>query len=129
MPVIIGMGTTFKKTVGSAIAQLTSIAGLEISADTIESTTLDSVAGYRTFSQGLKDAGEVSISGFFDFTAHSAINTDLEAGTSANYSITFVGGKKWTFDAIVTGFSTGAEMEDLISFEATFKVSGKPILV
>ena len=126
MAVINGMGTALKKGI-TAIAQLTSIAGLEISADTIESTTLDAVGGYRTFVGGLKDGGEVSVSGFFDAT-HSTILTDLDAGTAASYSIEFVGGSKWTFSAVVTGFSTGAEMEDLVSFEATFKVSGKPTL-
>jgi predicted secreted protein len=127
MPTV-AMGTTIKKSAGSAIASLTSIAGLELSADTIETTALDSVGGYRTFVQGLKDAGEVSISGFFDFAAHNAILTDFNAGTSASYIITFPGGKTWTFDGIVTGFSTGAELEDLVSFESTFKVSGKPVL-
>ena len=127
MPTV-AMGTSIKKAAGTAIASLTSIAGLELSADTIETTTLDSVGGYRTFVQGLKDAGEVSISGFFDYAAHNAILADFNTGTSASYVITFPGGKNWTFDAVVTGFSTGAELEDLVSFESTLKVSGKPVL-
>ena len=66
-----GMGTKFnigaegsKKTV----AELTEIGGMELSADTIEVTTLDSTDGYREFMQGLKDAGEVSLSGYFNPT-------------------------------------------------------------
>jgi predicted secreted protein len=127
MPTV-AMGTTIKKAAGTAIASLTSIAGLELSADTIEVTTLDAVGGYRQFVQGLKDAGEISISGYFDFASHNPILTDFNAGTSASYVITFPGGKTWTFDAVVTGFSTGAELEDLVSFESTLKVSGKPVL-
>lgn len=129
---VVAMGTMLKKGT-NAIAELTSIAGLELSADSIEVTTMDSPNSYRQFVGGLRDAGEVSISGSFNATAHSPLLTDFEAGTSASYTIEFpdrltTSGTKWTFTAIVTGYSTGAELEDLVSFEATLKVSGKPTL-
>ena len=126
------LGTKLKK--GEiAIAELTSIGGLELSSDTIETTTLDSADGYRTFIGGLKDAGEVGISGFFNPTAgkgQDTLLTDFEAGTSNAYTIDFPAALKasWGFNAIVTGFTTGAELEDGISFEATLKVTGKPTL-
>lgn len=123
------LGTKLKKGT-TAIAELTSIDGLDLSADTIETTTLDSADGYRTFTQGLKDAGEVSISGYFDPTAHESLLTDFEDGGENAYTITFPPGigYEWGFNGIVTGFTTGAELEDNISFEATLKVSGKPTL-
>jgi predicted secreted protein len=121
------MGTKLKKGT-TAIGELTSIGGLDLSADTIETTTLDVVDGYRTFAGGLKDAGEVSISGYFDPAQHEGLLTDFEAGTATAYTIEFPFGATWTFSAIVTGYSTGAEMEDNVSFEATLKVSGKPTL-
>jgi predicted secreted protein len=127
MAAIVAMGTVLKKGT-QAVANLTSIAGLEISRDTIEVTTLDSPNGYRQFVGGLLDAGELSISGYFDYAAHSPLLDDLEAGTATTYTIEFPGGAKWTFTCVVTSFSTGAEMEDLVSFEASFKVSGKPTL-
>ena len=37
-------------------------------------------------------------------------------------------GAKWNFNAGVTAFSTSFELEDGVSFEATFLVSGKPTL-
>lgn len=124
----VSMGTTIKKTAGTAIAGLTSIGGLELSADTIDSTTLDTTGGYRTFVASFKDAGEVSLSGYFDYTSHNAILTDFEAGTTAEYTITFPSTATWVFDGVVVGFTTGVELEDLISFEATLKVSGEPTL-
>lgn len=126
------IGTALK--IGTtAVAGLTSIGGLELSADTIDVTTLDVTDGYRTFIQGLKDAGEVSISGFFDAgdtTGQQALLTALDAGTETAMTIVFPTtiGYTWTFNAIVTGFSTGAELEDAVTFEATLKVSGKPTL-
>lgn len=123
------MGTKLKKGT-TAIAELTSIGGLDLSADTIETTTLDSVDGYRTFIQGLKDGGEVSISGYFEPTQHQTLLTDFNSGDVSTYTIEFPTslGAKWEFSAIVTGYNTGAELEDAVSFEATLKVSGKPTL-
>jgi predicted secreted protein len=129
---IVAMGTTLKKgTV--AIATLTSIDGVSVSADTIETTALDNEGGYRTFVTSLKDAGEVSLSGHFDFDTHSPLLDDFEARTVDTYTIEFpdtgtTTGTTWTFAAVVTGFGTSVELEDLISFEATLKVSGVPTL-
>ena len=69
---IVGIGTTLKK--GDVIvANLTSIDGVGFSADTIESTNLSTDGGYRTFVNGLKDAGEVSLSGHFGYDDHSPL--------------------------------------------------------
>lgn len=131
MPVV-GMGTTLKK--GDVIvANLTSIDGVSVSADTIESTNLSTEGGYRTFVNGLKDAGEVSLSGHFDYDAHNYLLDDFEEGTNDTYTIEFpdrgtTTGTTWTFSAVVTAFGTSVEMEDLISFESTLKVSGRPTL-
>jgi predicted secreted protein len=121
------MGTKLKKGT-TAVANLTSIGGLDLSADTIETTTLDSPDGFRTYTGGLKDGGDVSLSGYFDPTSHEGLYTDFGAGTQSTYTIEFPMGAKWTFEGIVTGYNTGAEMEDNVSFEATIKVSGKPTL-
>jgi predicted secreted protein len=132
---ISSQGTTIKKTSGTAIAYLTKIDGLSIKANTIDTTALDTTGGYKTFINGFKEVDDVSISGFFDYSTHSAILTDLQAGTKTNYTIQFppaVGGTtgaSWTFDAVVTGFKTGAGVDQTISFDATLKVSGAPNLV
>lgn len=126
------MGTALK--IGAnAIAELTSIGGLELSADTIETTALDTADGYRTYIQGLRDGGEVSISGFFkgsDTNGQQALLTNLNDGSVDTYSIVFPTaiGYTWSFSGIVTGFSTGAELEDAVTFDATLKVTGKPTL-
>ncbi|WP_253701341.1 phage tail tube protein [Bacillus sp. FJAT-29814] len=115
----------------NSVADLTSIGGLEPSADTIETTTLDSVNGWRTFAQGLKDGGEVSLSGFLnagDTNGQVALYNAFNAGTLMPFTILFPFGASWTFNGIVTGVSTGAELEDNVSFESTIKVSGQPTL-
>jgi predicted secreted protein len=129
---VLGMGT--KLLIGAnSIVDLTEISGLEISADTVETTTLESTGGYRTFIQGLKDAGEVSISGYFnpaDTNGQKKVYDLLGTGAETSFSIVFPAslGASWSFSGIVTGFTTSAAMEDLIPFEGTIKLSGVPSL-
>lgn len=125
------MGTKLKIGANS-IAELTEIGGLDISADTIDVTSLDS-NGWRSFIQGVKDAGEVSISGFFnpsDTNGQNTLYTYLTAGTIGTFTILFPSPLvcQWDFSAVVTKFTTSAAMEDAITFEATLKVSGVPSL-
>ena len=85
---IVGMGTTLKKGECS-IANLTRIDGVSVSSDTIETTNLSTEGGYRTFVTSLKDAGEVSISGHFDFDDHNPLLADFEDGSVDTYTIEF----------------------------------------
>lgn len=115
----------------NSVAELTSIGGLELSADTIETTTLDNADGYRTFIQGLKDGGEASVGGYFnpgDTNGQVALYNAFNSGALLPYTILFPFGAAWTFNGIVTAVSTSAELEDGVPFEATIKVSGKPTL-
>lgn len=119
-------GTTLKigaNTVGS----LTSISGVELSADTIDVSTLDSVDGYREYVAGFVDGGEVSAEGFLSNagTSESTI-IGLVGGAEQECEITFPNGAEWAFDGIVTGFSTSAGNDDPVSFSITIKVTGKP---
>lgn len=127
------LGTRFM--IGAnAVAGLTSIAGIAESADTLDTTTLDSSGGYRTFTGGFKDGGEVSISGYFepgDTQGQMAMRAAFKSGAVTQFQILFPAdlGASWAFDGVVTAFSTNADLEELIAFEATVKVSGEPSLV
>lgn len=126
------VGTVFK--VGTkAVGSLSSIGGLSLSADTIDTTALDTEGGYRTFVAGFKDGGEVSISGFFDYglTSNQAeLYTLFQSGEAEEFQIVFPTGigATWSFSGVVTAFETGVETEDAVSFDSTIKVSGKPTL-
>lgn len=115
------------------IAELTEISGVDMSADTIDVTTLDSPDGFREYIGGLKDGGEISISGFFypgDTNGQMAMYNDFVAGTVNTYTIEFPAelNAKWEFSGIVTAYTTSAALEDPVTFEATIKVTGKPVL-
>lgn len=124
-----GLGTTIAKG-ATTIGSLTKIGNVEIKVDNIDTTTLDVADYYRTFIAGLIDAGEVAIEGYLNLadSGQMLMKTALDARTSAAYTITgsavlFT----WTFNAIITGFSSGeANLDDLIPFSATLKITGKP---
>lgn len=122
------LGTTFS--LGSnIIGGLNSIGGLELSADTIDTTSLDSDGGYREFIGGFKDGGEVALEGGLDTEADAnqkSVYDAFESGEVQDCTIAFPNGAKWVFKGVVTGFSTSADLEDLIGFSASVKVSGKP---
>lgn len=129
------LGTTLGigKTTPIIVGGLTSIGGLELSADTIDTTTLNSDGGYREFIGGFKDAGEISLEGYFDATAgvgQKELYDRFESGVTEDFTITFpvTMKTKWEFKGVVTGFSTSADLEDAVPFSATIKVSGKPTL-
>ena len=115
------------------IGGLTSIGGLELSSDTIDVTTLDSSGGYREFINGFKDAGEITVEGFFlgaKDAGQQALYTLFESGASEEFEIVFPAeaGASWEFTGIVTGYSTSADLEDPLAFSSTVKVSGAPTL-
>jgi hypothetical protein len=126
------LGTTLTKG-GTNIGSLTNISTPEKSADTIETTTLDITDGYKTFMQGIKDGGEISVKGFFDTSdaGQMSIDAAFESGTLDTYIIAFPAtiGATFTFSGVITKFNPGeATVGDPMSFELTIKVSGKPTL-
>lgn len=115
------------------VGGLTSINGIEISAEAIDVTDLANQDGYREKLPGFKDGGEVGASGFMDGgnDGQDECYSLLESGDVVDCSIVFPTkiGKTWKFKAGVTKFSTGAEVENAVTFEISLAVSGKPTLV
>lgn len=125
------LGTTLKVN-NKAVGGLTTISGIEISADTVDLTSLDNASGYREKEPGFKDAGEVTVSGFLDGSddGQDEMYTLLDSGATTSCAIVFPTkiGKTWSFTGGVSRFVTGAELEGGVTFEATLLVSGKPTL-
>jgi len=123
------MGTVLKRE-GLAVAELSSIGGVKLKADTIDVTTHDSPTGQKEFILGLKDPGEVPIEGNFypgDSNGQMKILEDYNLGTLSDYTIDFPAamGAQWAFSAVVSGFETmDAKPGDKVGFRATLKISG-----
>ena len=123
----IGTGVS-AKTVGG----LTSINGIEISAETIDVTDLANATGYREKLPGFKEVGDVTVSGFLDGAdeGQAEMYSLLNSQNDSSFEIVFPAkiGKKWSFDGYVAGFTTSADVGDAITFEATIIVTGQAVL-
>lgn len=113
----------------TSIGNVTSVSGPEIERETYDVTAHDSVDGWREFIGGLKDAGEVSIELNYDPTKHDAMVDDFEDTVARDYKLVFPGGRgTWAFKAFLTGFSSESPVDDKLTAELTFKVTGKPTI-
>ena len=115
-----------------AVGGLTSINGIEVNADVVDLTALDNATGYREKAADFKDVGDVTCSGFLDGADEGQAEclTLLNSGEAVSCSIIFPPkiGKTWSFNASVVRFSTGAEVGNAVTFEASFAVTGQPTL-
>lgn len=116
----------------TAVGGLKSISGIDASADDVEVTDMGNTDGYREYLPGFKDGGEVTVSGYMDGedAGQTRMLELLDSGDVVDCEIRFPAkiGKSWTFKAGVTKFTTSADVDDAITFDATLKVSGKPTL-
>jgi predicted secreted protein len=115
------------------VAQLDNVGGVNLSSESIDVTTHDGEDRYRKFTQGLIDAGEVAISGYFslsDTNGQVAMLTDFNAGETRDCAIKLPGNvASWAFPGFLTAFAMGESAVDgVIPFSATVKIAGKPTL-
>lgn len=115
-----------------AVGGLTSIGGIEISAENHDVTALDNTTGYKEYLAGFKDGGEVSVEGFLDGAdeGQEAMYTALNDAEEHTFAIVFPQkiGKTWNFKGVVTKFATSVAVGDAIKFSGAVKVSGQPKL-
>ncbi|MGW3674638.1 phage tail tube protein [Streptomyces sp. NPDC005166] len=113
----------------ATIGNVTSVKGPEIERETYDVTAHDSIDGWREFVGGLKDAGEVSIEINYDPRVHDPMVVDFADTIPRNYKMIFPGTLgSWDLKLILTGFSQEAPVDDKLSAELKFKVSGKPAI-
>ena len=114
------------------VGGLSSINGVEISADNVDLTAMDNITGYREKEPGFKDAGEVTASGFLDGddVGQAELYNLLVSGDVVACQIIFPAkiGKTWSFNAGVSRFSTGADVDGAVTFDISLLVSGAATL-
>jgi len=116
----------------TAVGGLSSIGGVEISADTTDVTSLDNTDGYKEYLGGFKDGGEVPLEGYLDGDdqGQDAMYAAMEDQEEHEFAIVFPSGigKTWSFKGVVSKFATNAAVGDAVKYSASVKVSGKPTL-
>lgn len=114
------------------IAEISTFTGPSEKAKAIDVTNLDSQA--KEFINGLMDPGEVSFEGNYvaSDTAQRGLRADLVGRVKRNFKMLLTDDPTTpttiTFTAVITDFSIKGGADDKISFSATLKISGTPII-
>lgn len=135
---ISGMGTALRRN-GVEIAEVFDISGPEFTSEVIEVTHLKSPDYWREKIGGLKDGGDLTFSVNFILgnATHNAATGLLSAFAGSTsppfdeWEVVFpdVSNTTWTVYGPITGFTTGATIDDKLQAEITVSLSGAPILV
>ena len=141
-----GFGALIQKGTGTGspedyvtILGIKSISGPSITRDTHDTTVMTSPGGWREFIGGLKDGGEVSFTANWlprDTTqgdlAEEFDKDSCESRSNWRIVVPACPGEPEVyleFAGVLTGQNIEIPMDDLMGFEGTIKVSGRPTLV
>jgi len=111
----------------TAIAEINSISGPTMTADFIDTTSLDTTGGYRTFIRGFRDGGDVTLEMNFTYAGYEQMKLDFEATASKNYRITLPDtyGTQFDFAGLVTELPLNIVPDDKITTTVKIKVDGQ----
>lgn len=131
----IGHGTLWKRGNGATptevfttVAEVTALSGPGMSKDTVDATHMESTDRYREFISGLRDGGEVTVTLNLNAkgAAFSNALADFNADEPVNYEMVFADGTEFAIAGILTGFNPDMPLDDKMTLELTYKVTGKP---
>jgi predicted secreted protein len=128
-----GVGTVFNGGDGdsnegfTAIAEINSIDGPNMTRATIDVTSLDSTGGYREFIASFRDAGQVVLNMNFTRDGYDQMKDYYESSSSRNYQIvlTDTGATTFDFAAFVTDLGMAIPMDDKVTASVTLKITGQ----
>ena len=129
---IAGVGTKFMRwnsstMVWDEIAQINSITGPGMSRDTIDTTSLDTEGGYRTFITGFRNPGTLTLSMNFTRSTYEQMKNDFESDVAQEYQILLPDTEETslTFEGLVTELPLSIPPDDKVTADVTIQISGQ----
>jgi len=125
MTTYIGKTTTIADSSGN-IANVDAIGDLSLTADEIEDTVYGT-GGWKTFVQGLKDAGtfDLTVNYDKDTSGNTRLTQAFVSGGSARYTITFPDSSTLIFTAFVSGVGIAVPKDEKVQRTFTLRIDGK----
>lgn len=127
---ISGVGTTFEKSTDGgatwdAVSEVKNIKGPTMTRDMLDTTSLSTSGGYRTFITGFRDAGQLSLTLNFTNAGYMAMKTDFESDSEVDYKITLpdIAATTLQFSGLVTECPLNIP-EEVTTFDVTIKITG-----
>lgn len=131
---IAGVGTEFRRWDGAgawaAIAEIMSINGPGMTRDTIDTTALSTVGGYRTFIAGFRNPGTITLAMNFTRDGFETMKTDFENDTAQNYEIVLPDDDNTSleFEGLVTEMPLTIPPDDKVTMDVTIQITGQVTL-
>lgn len=124
-------GTTLKFTPAGGtqvvVGRLSSVGEIQSDSEELDVTTLESQGGYREYIQGLRDCGEVELTGYHDAgdAGQKALRSAYADGKNGAFLVEFPDGSKVNFSGFVKAHTIGsAEVDGTVGFGAVVRISG-----
>lgn len=111
----------------TAIAEIASFTGPNVSSEEVDVTTLDSVGGFKQVIAGLKEGGSIDLELLYTGTSQQdQLRDDVSAGTSRNYQVSFPTSPATTatFEGLPSQWSMTAEPNSPVSASVSIKIAG-----
>lgn len=124
------MGTTLSclhNNEQTLIGALRSVSEIRAESEKVDVTALDAPGGFRTYAQGLKSMGEVTLEGFHDKNqpGQQKLRSLFDSGDEAAFTVTFPDGLKVSFSAFVKSYGfSNVDVEGVVHFTAVLCLSG-----
>lgn len=132
---IAGVGTQFRRWNSSTgqwerLAEINSINGPTSSRDVIDTTTLDTTGGYRTFITGFRNPGTLTLNMNFTRNSFEKMKNDFESDTVQNYEIILPDDDNTSleFEGLVTEIPLTIPPDDKVGVDVTIQISGQVVI-
>lgn len=127
---IAGVGAKFRRWSGSAwesIGEVNNISGPTMTREFIDTTSLDTSGGYRTFITGFRDAGTLTFSMNFNRDDYDTLKSDFESDTLQDYEVVLPDADDTSleFQGLVTEIPLSIPPDDKVTVDVTIKISGE----
>ena len=129
---ISGAGTIFQRwnstlstPAWETISSIKTIGGPSATRAVLDTTSLDTAGGYRTFISGFRDAGEITLTMNFNRAGYDKMIADFQSDTTGYYEIVLpdTDSTSIEFEGLVSGIPLTIP-EDVVTVAITIKISG-----
>jgi len=125
-----GYGATLAKG-AVAICEIMDFSDFGISRADVEITSHDSDSSANEYLPGLRDGGEITVSGNYihDDTGQAAAIVDFSDGSLDEYTITLANtaASTFVFDAYMKSYKIKADLKGALKITLVLKISGLPV--
>lgn len=115
-----GIGVTVD---GAVIGGLTDVSPGGGDVTFVDTTTHDSVGGWKTYVGGLKDGGTLELTGKYNISDTGQASLRTNFGVLKPIIVTFSDSSTATFDGIIGAYNTSSPLDDATEFTCSVKIT------